>query len=119
MNNFPADIMSSLARGPVIGVEVTSGTQFVSTAEEIEEKSLFWHIRHGRGAAPNILRVLMRAGTVSSDAQTIAARSIVDLLIQPELGPIDLLSFDKFDQAVELGYRATLDALQRLDKPLI
>ncbi len=119
MNNFPADIMSSLARGPVIGVEVTSGTQFVSTAEEIEEKSLFWHIRHGRGAVPNIFRVLMRAGTVSSDAQTVAARSIVDLLIQPELGPIDLLSFDKFDQAVELGYRATLDALQRLDKPLI
>lgn len=119
MNNFPANIMSSLARGPVVGLEVTLGTPFRAEENDVEGKSLFWMLGSGRRAVPGIFRVLMRAGTVSSDAQTIASRASVDLLIQPDLGPIDMLAFSSFDTAVDIGYRATMDALERLEKPLI
>ena len=30
-----------------------------------------------------------------------------------------MLSFSSFDTAVELGYRATLDKLERLETPLV
>lgn len=119
MNNFPANIMSSLARGPVIGIEVTSGTPFFATEGDIEEKSLLWLLRNRRRAVPSIFSVLMRSGTVSSEVQTVASRSNVDLLIKPDLGTIDMMSFDSFDVAVEQGYRATMEAIERMERPLI
>jgi NTE family protein len=119
MNNFPADVMSSLARGPVVGIEVTAGTQFISKADAIEEKSLLWRMRNYRDTVPSIVGLLVRSGTINSEVQTAVSRSKVDLLIQPRLEGIDMLSFDSFDKAVELGYQATMEALERLETPLV
>jgi NTE family protein len=42
-----------------------------------------------------------------------------DILIQPALGGIDMLSFKAFDTAIEAGYRATKEAIPRLRRPLM
>jgi hypothetical protein len=58
----------------------------------------------------------MRSGTAGSEEQRRASHSAVDLLIQPKLGPIGSLAFERFDVAVEAGYRATMEAIERLDR---
>jgi NTE family protein len=116
MNNFPADIMRSLARGRVIGIEVGSEMALVANASDLEEKSVLWLLRNRRGAIPGILDVLIRAGTVGSEEQRAASRRAVDLFVQPKLDSIDFLSFDRFDDAIERGYRATMEAIERVDQ---
>lgn len=114
MNNFPADIMRSLARGRVIGIEVGSEIQLVAKASDFEEKSLLWLFRNRRRTTPGILDILTRVGTVGGAGQRAANRLAVDLFIQPTLDSIGLLSFDQFDDAIESGYRATMEAIERV-----
>jgi NTE family protein len=116
MDNFPTSIMSSLARGSVIGIEVASDAPLVAKAGDIEGKSLLWLLRNRGNAVPGILEILMRSGTVGSEEQRIASRSAADLLIQPSLGSIGLLAFHSFEAAIELGYQATMEAIERLEK---
>jgi len=117
LDNFPTNVMRSLRRGQVIGVEVSSGTSITASDVAIEEKSLLWLLFRGRREVPSIVRILMCSGMVNSEAQTAASRAATDVLIQPALGGIDMLSFKAFDRAVEAGYRAALEAIPRLEMP--
>ena len=67
INNFPASVMSSMLRGPVVGVDVTSNWKLEAQAVDIEDKSLLWLLGRGRKEAPNIVRILTRSGTISGD----------------------------------------------------
>jgi predicted acylesterase/phospholipase RssA len=118
MNNFPADIMSSQARGVVVGVDVVAGTPFFAKATDLEEKSLLWRLRNRAGVVPGIGSVLVRSATVGSEAQTVLSRSKVEVLIQPRLDGIERLSFQSLDAAVEFGYRATSEAIDRIETRL-
>jgi NTE family protein len=119
MNNFPSDVMSSLARGRIVGVDVAAGTAFLSETDNLEDKSLLWMLRNRRAAFPGIVSLLVRSGTVNSDTQHVASRSQVDVLVQPQLDGIDRFSFDSLDAAIEDGYRATMEAIERLETPLV
>jgi len=96
-----------------------AGTRFFAKASEIEERSLLWRLRNRAGAVPGIGSVLVRSATVGSEAQTVLSRSKVDVLIQPRLEGIDMLAFESFDVAVELGYRTTSEAIERIKALLI
>lgn len=117
MNNFPVDVMRALARGRVIGIDLSAGTTFRSEEAEIEARSLLWMLGPGRRKVPNILKLLMRSSLVASEARSAANRRAADLLIQPELGPIDLLSFDRWAQAIAAGHDGTRRALEALPTP--
>jgi NTE family protein len=119
MNNFPASVMGSLLRGPVVGVDVTSDWTLETQTSDIEDKSLFWLLRKGPREAPNIVRILTRSGTISGDLQTAANRAAADLLIHPELGSIDMWSFRALEKAVEVGYRAADAAIERIKRGLV
>jgi NTE family protein len=119
MNNFPADVMSSFARGRVVGIEAAAGTTFSAKEGNLEEKSPLWLLRNRRSGFPGIVDLLMRSATVNSETQTVLSRSQVDVLVQPRLDGIDMFSFDSFDAAVELGYRATMETLERIDTSLM
>ena len=116
VNNLPTQVMRSLARGPVIGIDVATDMPLVATATDLEEKSIYWLARNRRTACPGIIEILMRSGTAGSEEQKRANHSAVDLLIQPKLGPIGVLAFERFHDAVESGYRATMEAIERLDR---
>jgi NTE family protein len=116
MNNFPTDIMRSFARGPVIGIDVGSDMSLAAKAADIEEKSLLWQLRHRRALVPSIIDILMCSGTVGSEEQRRTSHLAVDLLIQPSLGSIGSLTFDRFHVAIEAGYRAATEAIERLDR---
>jgi NTE family protein len=114
MINLPTQIMKSRRRGPVIGVDVATGGSLQAAESAIEDRSMLWLLRHGRKQMPSIVRILMRCGTVNGEIQSVASRAAADLLIQPELTGIDMLSFQAFHQAVELGYRAGVAAIPRV-----
>jgi predicted acylesterase/phospholipase RssA len=57
----------------------------------------------------------MRCGTVNGEIQSIASRAAADILIQPELTGIDMLSFHAFHKAVDLGYHAGIEAVSRIE----
>jgi NTE family protein len=119
MNNFPSDVMSSLARGRIVGVDVAAGTTFLAETDNLEDKSLLWLLRNRRAAFPGIVSLLVRSGTVNSDTQHVQSRSQVDVLVQPQLDGIDTFSFNALDAAIEHGYRATMEAIERLETPLV
>lgn len=113
MDNFPTSIMRALARGPVVGVDVSSGSSFECGVNDIENKSLYWMLGKGRKQVPGMLKILMRAGTVNGEIQSIASRAAADVLIHPELSAYDILSWQSFDTIVDLGYRAGLEAIRQ------
>jgi NTE family protein len=118
MNNFPVDVMRELRRGPIIGVDVATKAAPMLTAANVGDGSLAWWIRSGF-RRPAIVNLLMRAGTVSSEAQANSYRQQVDLLLDPPIESIDLMDWHAFDRAVEAGYRSTMEALARPDVPAL
>jgi NTE family protein len=115
MDNFPTGIMRSFRCGSVVGVEVSSGRGLTARDVAVDEKSMAWLLLRGLKHSPSILRILVSAGTASGGAQTAASRAAADVLIQPALDGVDMLSFKAFDKAVEAGYRAALEAIPTLD----
>ena len=90
MNNLPADIMADLQRGPVLGIDVTRDVAFTTAGEE-EKKAPFLRRLLGLPAqAPDIVSLLYRAATISSDAQTLKARAHAALVIHPPLADVPL-----------------------------
>lgn len=118
MNNFPTEVMVARRAGLVLGVEVASGGSLNAAESAIEDRSALWLLRHGRKQMPSILRILMRCGTVNSELQSVASRAAADVLIQPELPGIDMLSFQAFEKAAESGYRAGAAAVSEIRRSL-
>jgi NTE family protein len=118
MKNFPADIMRAAQLGPVVGVDVTQGRSI--TADDVARPASIWRwLRSGQWRkGPPIVSVLMRAATVSTGADLAAARAATDVLVLPDVSKIEIRDWSAYDPAVAEGYRATLSALDRLDRPV-
>jgi len=110
MNNLPVDVMRGFKRGPVIGVDVASDRALTSFAGR-EDMTLWSFLRSGRRIPP-IVDILVRAGTVSSDATSQMLRKHVDLLFEPPLEKIEILDWKGFDRVIEIGYRHAVEKLQ-------
>jgi NTE family protein len=120
LNNLPVDVMRAMGRGPVIGVDVAANRALISADLDLDEASLWRLLRRDRRRVPWILNTLMRAGTVSSDAQAAALQREADVILAPPLESVDLLDWKAFDRIVELGYRYTMTELECHDaSPLV
>jgi NTE family protein len=115
IDSFPTSTMRSLQRGRVIGIEVCSDYRITPEDITLGTRSSLWHLLRSRRQAPPILRILMRSGTVNSEAQLATSRANADLLVQPTLEGIDMLSFAAFDKAVETGYRVAMETISQFD----
>jgi NTE family protein len=118
LKNFPADIMRAAQLGPIVGIDVTGGRSI--TAEQVArpESALRWLLSGQWRKGPPIVSLLMRAATVSSGRDHQAAREATDVLVTPEVGQVEIRDFAAFDPAVQAGYRAMIEALDRLDRPV-
>ena len=112
MNNMPVDIMSKIAQGPVIGVDVAGDEALVAEGEDFNEQP--WHtlVRQQFKGAPSIVSILMRSGTVGNEVQRRQARDQADLLFDPPLPGIGLRSWQSFDEAIECGYRHAQEVIE-------
>lgn len=100
MNNLPVDIMREIHRGPIVAIDVTVD-RAVTPAILEAPSGLAWLARF---LNPPLITLLMRAGTVTSEAQRRELAREADLLIEPPLGDIDIRDWRAFDRAVAAGY---------------
>ena len=117
--NFPTDIMRSMHLGPILGVDVAEARGL--TAEDVKPPASIWKwLASGEWRrGPPIVSILMRTATVSTGHEQAAARDYVDVFIAPEIGPIEIRDWKAYEPAVEAGYRSTIEALAKLDKPIL
>ena len=118
MKNIPADVMRMTQLGPIVGVDVTSGRSI--TADDVARPSSIWRwIWSGEWRkGPPIVSLLMRAATVSTSRDVAAARYATDLLVLPDTAKVEIRDFSAFQPAVDEGFRAMNEALDKLDRPV-
>ena len=114
VDNMPTATMRSLNRGLVIGVDVSSAKTLAPCDIAVEQKSWLWMLMGGRKKTPSMAQVLMSSGTIGSQSQRGSARAATDLLVEPCLDGIGMLSFTALDKAVEAGYHAMKAAMPEL-----
>ncbi len=115
INNLPVDVMHEVLDGSIIGVDVGTDRGFATDMESTEVPSP-WNIPawiRGRRSRINIMQILWRAGVINSTATAVGQREQTDLLLRPPLEGIDMLDWQAFDRAVELGYRHAAETLDR------
>jgi NTE family protein len=119
MKNFPADLMRAMQLGPIVGVDVGRGRSI--EAEDVQPPASLWRwlISGDWRKGPPIVSVLIRSATVRSGAEAIVAHQATDVLVQPDVDAIEIRDWKAFDQAVEIGYRAMLEALDGLSRPVV
>ena len=119
LKNFPADIMRSIHLGPVVGVDVTTARSI--TADDVARPISIWRwIRSGDWRkGPPIVSVLMRAATISTGPDLAAARAATDVLVQPDVSKIEIRDWGAYEPAVAAGYQAMIEALDKLDRPVV
>jgi NTE family protein len=104
--------------GPIIGVDVTRGRSI--TARDIREPRSIrrWLLSGEWRNGPPIVSLLMRAATVTAGRDHALAQEAANLLILPKTDAIEIRDWKAYEPAVEEGYRATMEALERLDRPV-
>ncbi|MEQ1754784.1 MAG: patatin-like phospholipase family protein [Micropepsaceae bacterium] len=112
MNNMPVDIMSTIAQGPVIGIDVAGTEALVVEGEDFVDQPWLPLFRKQLKGAPSIVSILMRSGTVGNEVQRHQAREQADLLFDPPLPGIGLRSWQSFDETIELGYQHAQEVIE-------
>ncbi len=119
IDNFPVRAMRRMGRGVTIGVDIDTGGALAAGADAMEPWSawqffrrLLWK-RDETLPIPSIVRILLRSALVASTERAQEDRAIADLLIVPPMNHIDLLDWTSFDAAVEVGYRTTMECLDK------
>src|SRR5204863_5883407 len=83
MNNLPVDVMKEQSAGPIIASDVTGELDMRAGDDRYGERpiwSLLWRWMRG---SPSIVSILMRSGTVGSEAQRRVVREQADYLFEP------------------------------------
>jgi NTE family protein len=118
-NRLPVDVMRSFGRGRVIGVDVGSETS-LANCDDVDELSILARLRLVRnGRAPNILQLLLSAGSISAKRVTAANREQSSILLTPDLEGIDMLDWRAFDRAIDAGYRSTVARIDEINAALL
>ena len=119
IDNFPVRAMRRLGRGVTVGIDIDTGGAMAAGADVTEPWSaweffrrLLWR-RDETLPIPSIVRILLRSALVASTSRALEDRAAADLLITPPMNHVDLLDWTSFDAGIEVGYRTTMEALEK------
>ncbi|HUJ46358.1 MAG TPA: patatin-like phospholipase family protein [Rhizomicrobium sp.] len=118
MNNLPVDVMKLTASGPIIASDVTGELDLRATDERYGERPVWWLIWERMKGTPSIVSILMRSGTVGSEAQRRLVREQADFLFEPPLEDVGLRDWKKFDRAIAEGYAHAMTMIEKHGLPL-
>src|ERR1700760_1056385 len=92
MNNLPVDVMREQAggAGPIIACDITGEIDLQAQDGRAGERPWWWMFGRRMRGHPSIISILMRSGTVGSEAQRRVVREQVDYLFEPPLPDIGL-----------------------------
>ncbi len=106
VDNLPVLAMRERFPGSTIAVDIRTDYAVAAGVEEYELPGSWRMLREwisGR-RRPSLFRILLRAGTINSEASAQTARAAADLVIAPPLRDVDLLDWSRFDEVVEAGH---------------
>ena len=117
MNNLPCDVMDTMRRGPVIGVDVARDLSLVASGPGTRRliDRLFVPPDYD---GPGIVSMLLRAATVGGSIQSRNSREHADLVLAPPMQDIRIRDWKSFDHAIEAGYRDTMERIGELEQVL-
>jgi NTE family protein len=118
MNNLPVDLMRKRRIGPLIASDVTGEIDFSVRDSRYGERPVWRLIWQRMRGTPSIFDVLMRTGTVGSEAQRRLVRDEADFLFEPPLKDLNPLDWKSFDRAVKEGYEHAAKIIDRHGVPL-
>ena len=119
VNHLPVDVMRDFGRGRVVGVDVGSQTT-LAACDDVDELSVLARLQLLRSRrAPNILQLLLCAGSLSTKRVTAANREQSSILLTPALDGIDILDWKAFDRALEAGYRSTNERMDEIKDSIL
>lgn len=117
IDNLPVSEMRQRMNGRIIAVDV-GGNYRIDTELEATSLPSWWRqilLQWRHRTYPGIGRILWRAGMVNSAATVAHQRRQSSLLLAPQLDGIDLLGWQQFERAIELGYQYAQQRLERGD----
>ncbi len=118
MNNLPVDIIAQQAQGPIIASDVTGELDLRASDDRYGERPIWWLIWQRMRGTPSIVSILMRSGTVGSEAQRRLVRERADFLFEPPLEDVGLRDWKKFDRAIAEGYAHAMTRIEKHGVPL-
>jgi NTE family protein len=110
IDNLPVAEMRKRLNGEIVAVDVGGNYRLETTMEETE-MPVWWRLIpefFGLRKRPSLGKILLRAGMVNSDATVQRRRRQTRLLLKPALEGIDLLEWQAFARAIDLGYQYTI-----------
>jgi NTE family protein len=118
MNNLPVDVMAAQAHGPIIASDVTGEIDLQATDSRYGERPFWWLIGQRMRGTPSILSILMRSGTVGSEAQRRVVREQADFLFEPPMPEIGIRDWNALDRAIAEGYAHARERIELHGVPL-
>jgi NTE family protein len=118
MNNLPVDVMRQRESGPIIASDVTGEVDLLVRDDRYGERPWWWLIGQRMRGTPSIISILMRSGTVGSEAQRRVVREQADYLFEPPLPDIGLRDWHSFDRAIAEGYQHAMERIAKNGVPL-
>jgi NTE family protein len=118
MNNLPVDVMRQRESGPIIASDVTGEVDLQVKDDRYGERPIWQLLWQRMRGTPSIVSILMRSGTVGSEAQRRVVREQADYLFEPPLPDIGLRDWKSFDQAIEEGYEHAQAMIEKKGLPL-
>ncbi len=120
MNNLPVDVMRehAMGAGPIIACDVTGELDLQARDDRYGERPWWWLVGQRMRGTPSIISILMRSGTVGSEAQRRIVREQADYIIEPPMPEIGLRDWKKFDQAIQEGYDVARASIEKNGVPL-
>ena len=118
MNNLPVDVMRERNAGPLVASDMTSEMDMSVRDSRTSERpvwSLLWQRMRG---TPSILSILMRAGTMGSEAQRRLVREQADYIFEPPLADLGPLDWKAFDRTIAQGYAHAQVMIEKNGVPL-
>jgi NTE family protein len=90
--------------GALIASDVSTQTNFSVRDRNYGERTIWRMMWQKVAGMPSIFDILMRTGTLGSDAQRRLVRDEADLLFEPPMDGLSPLDWKSFDHAVAEGY---------------
>jgi len=118
MNNLPVDVMAQFNHGPIVASDVTGELDLRADDDRYGERPAWWLIWERMKGTPSIVSILMRSGTVGSEAQRKLVREQADYLFEPPLEDIGLRDWRSFDRAIAEGYAHATMRIEQHGVPL-
>lgn len=114
-DNLPVEPMRELGAGKIIAVELSAQRAFELEYDEVPSSLELivdrYVTRRRRLKVPGLTGTVLRATVLASLEKSARGRPGIDLALEPPVEKIGMLSWQRFDHAVEIGYRHTMERL--------